>query len=62
MPKAATLQAAFETAREDIAEREHAEKLTPSNPQMWVGASMAKKLAAMGHFPLSGPVALQTNE
>jgi hypothetical protein len=54
MPKAATLQAAFELARQDIAERERAEKLTPSNPQLWVGASMAKKLAALGSFPLPG--------
>jgi hypothetical protein len=52
MPKATSLQAAFEQARKDIAERETAEKLMPSNPQMWVGASMAKKLTELGDFPL----------
>ena len=52
MPKAATLQAAFELARQDIAQRERAEKLTPSNPQLWVGASMSRKLASLGVFPV----------
>ena len=57
MPTAPSLQAAFERARKEIADREAVEKLTASNPQMWVGASMAKKLAGLGPFPLPGPVA-----
>jgi len=52
MPKATSLQAAFGQARKDIAEREAAERIMPSNPQMWVGASMAKKLTELGDFPL----------
>jgi hypothetical protein len=52
MPKATSLQAAFEQARKGIAEREAAERIMPSNPQMWVGASMAKKLTELGDFPL----------
>ncbi|MEJ0036254.1 MAG: C13 family peptidase [Gammaproteobacteria bacterium] len=52
LPKAPSLPAAFEHAREEIAVREKQEKLTPSNPQMWVGASMAKKLGQLGSLPL----------
>ena len=62
LPKAPSLAAAFERARQEIAEREKQEKLEPSNPQMWVGASMAKKLAALGELPLSGPVALRSHQ
>jgi hypothetical protein len=35
---------AFEDAKKIIAERERAEKRTPSNPQLFVGRSMAQKL------------------
>lgn len=52
LPKAPSLQAAFEHARQEIAAREKQEKLTPSNPQMWVGASMAGKLSSLGPLPL----------
>jgi hypothetical protein len=52
MPNATSLQAAFEQARADIAVRERAERIAPSNPQMWVGTSMAKKLTELGVFPL----------
>ena len=52
MPKALSLQAAFEQARKGIADREVAERIMPSNPQMWVGASMAQKLTKLGDFPL----------
>jgi hypothetical protein len=38
---------AFEQARARIAQREHAEALTPSNPQMFVGARVARKLEAL---------------
>ena len=38
---------AFETARQAVARREIAEKLTPSNPQMHVGSAIRQKLAEM---------------
>ena len=38
---------AFEQARKAIAEREQAEALTPSNPQIYVGKRMAEKLDAL---------------
>lgn len=53
LPKAPSLEVAFERARDEIAEREKQEKLTPSNPQLWVGASMAKKLSQLGPLPLN---------
>jgi hypothetical protein len=52
LPKASSLAAAFETARAEIARREKEEGLTPSNPQMWVGASMARKLTSLGPLPI----------
>lgn len=52
LPKAPSLQAAFAHASKEIADREKQENLTPSNPQMWVGASMARKLASLGPLPL----------
>ena len=52
LPRAPSLEAAFARAREQIAQREKQEKLTPSNPQMWVGASMSKKLQQLGPLPL----------
>jgi uncharacterized membrane protein len=61
LPRAPSLQAAFEHAREEIAEREKQEKLTPSNPQMWVGASMANKLGSLGSLPL-GAVATSSHK
>ena len=62
LPKARSLNEAFDLTRKEIAEREKQEKLEPSNPQMWVGASMAKKLTALGELPLPGPVALRMHE
>lgn len=38
---------AFETAKEIVDDRERAEGYPPSNPQMYVGAAMRKKLAAL---------------
>jgi hypothetical protein len=52
LPKAPSLEAAFEVAREDIARREQAEKLTPSRPQIFVGTEMRAKLAALGPLPV----------
>ena len=46
LPGAPTLEAAFAKARALIAAREAEEKLTPSNPQMFVGSEIRKKLAA----------------
>jgi hypothetical protein len=45
LPGAPTLEAAFAKARGLIAAREKQEKLTPSNPQMFVGSAMRQKLA-----------------
>jgi hypothetical protein len=45
LPTAPTLEAAFAKARALIAAREKQEKLTPSHPQMFVGAAIRKKLA-----------------
>ena len=56
LSRAPSLEAAFEQARREIAERETREKLTPSDPQMWVGASMSRKLAQLGSLPLAAPV------
>jgi hypothetical protein len=47
LPKAASLRAAFETARAAILERETREGETHSNPQAYFGAAMEQKLAAM---------------
>lgn len=52
MPRATSLQGAFDQARQDIAAREVTERINPSNPQMWVGPAMAKKLTKLGDFPL----------
>jgi hypothetical protein len=38
---------AFQTARRSIEAREHAEGRVPSNPQIYVGSEMARKLEAM---------------
>ena len=47
LPGARTLRDAFGTAKAAIAEREHREHETPSNPQAYFGAEMEAKLAAM---------------
>ncbi len=47
LPGARTLRDAFGTAKAAIAEREHREHETPSNPQAYFGADMEAKLAAM---------------
>ena len=46
LPSAPSIEAAFTRARALIATREKAEKLTPSNPQMFVGPAIRQKLAA----------------
>ena len=44
LPKAASLRAAFETARAEIAKREKEEKVEPSDPQAWFGPLLEAKL------------------
>jgi Peptidase C13 family len=46
LPTAPSIRAAFEKARESIAARERAEKLTPSIPTAYFGTAMEEKLAA----------------
>lgn len=53
LPKAASLEAAFETARGAIVRREKAETLTHSDPQIFVGNAIREKLDSLGSFPLS---------
>jgi hypothetical protein len=48
LPGAPSLEAAFLTARSLIDERENAEHLTHSNPQIDIGPAIAKKLEATG--------------
>ena len=38
---------AFEAARRAVGERERAERLDPSSPQIWIGAAIRDKLAAL---------------
>jgi hypothetical protein len=45
LPGAPSLEAAFGKARKLIAERERAEQLTPSNPQIFTGSAIRRKLA-----------------
>jgi hypothetical protein len=52
LPKAPSLESAFETARKAIAQRENTENLTSSNPQISVGAAIRKKLATLGNLPI----------
>jgi hypothetical protein len=52
LPKAASLEDAFEQARSSLTRREKMETLSHSNPTMWVGASMARKLVSLGPLPL----------
>jgi hypothetical protein len=52
LPKATSLEQAFKTARAAIRAREKEEKLTPSNPQMYLGEAMREKLASLGALPL----------
>ena len=42
-----SLTEAFEVARRTVAERERAEHLAPSSPQLWIGASMREKLRSL---------------
>jgi hypothetical protein len=44
LAKTRSFTSAFEAAKEIIARREEAEKLTPSLPQMWVGGAIAERL------------------
>jgi len=57
LPKATSLEQAFKTARAAIRAREKEEKLTPSNPQMYLGKAMREKLASLGTLPLAPPQA-----
>jgi len=63
LPGAATLEAAFDQARKAIADRERAEKITPSNPQAFFGPAMAEKLKELeslrpnaGSTRIAGPI------
>jgi hypothetical protein len=47
LPEARTLRDAFEAAKKAIAAREHAENVTPSNPQAYFGAALESRLDAM---------------
>jgi hypothetical protein len=47
LPAAASLRQAFETAARDIARRERAQGLKPSEPQAWFGADIERKLAEL---------------
>jgi hypothetical protein len=53
LPKAGSLEAAFEAARSAIGQRERAERKTPSNPQIFIGEAMRGKLSALGNFPIA---------
>ena len=44
LAKTRSFTAAFELAKESVAKKEAAEKLTPSLPQMWVGPAIAERL------------------
>jgi hypothetical protein len=50
---------AFEQARKEIARREQAEALTPSNPQMFVGARVQDKLEDLYRGLRTRPTLLQ---
>ncbi len=47
LPKAASLRAAFEAAKQQIAKREKAEGVEASDPRAYFGAEIEKKLAAL---------------
>ena len=49
LPGAHSLRDAFDAAKAAIAAREHAEHVTPSNPQAYFGAKMQEKLAFMSN-------------
>ena len=51
LPKSSSLVEAFGTARKAIRAREKEEKLTPSNPQLYVGEAMREKLASFDTTP-----------
>jgi hypothetical protein len=51
LPESTSIEGAFKIARKAIAERELAEKLTPSNPQIFVGDAIREKLATLGDLP-----------
>ena len=47
LPKAASLRAAFDAARQEIAKREKSEGVLASEPQAFYGADLEKKLATL---------------
>jgi hypothetical protein len=49
LAKTRSFTAAFETAKDIVARREQAEQLTPSLPQIWVGAAIAERLNQLAH-------------
>jgi len=53
LPKATSLEGAFKKARAAIRAREKEEKLTPSNPQLYLGDAMRHKLDSLGPLPLT---------
>jgi hypothetical protein len=54
LPQAASLRAAFESARASIGERERSEGIEPSEPQAHFGAEMERKLAELEVEVVSG--------
>lgn len=51
LAKTRSFTAAFDAAKEIVGRQEAAEKLTPSLPQMWVGAAIAARLKQLGDQP-----------
>jgi hypothetical protein len=51
LAKTRSFTEAFEIARKIVAQREQAEKLEPSLPQMWVGPAIAARLKDLGEQP-----------
>lgn len=61
LPGAPSLEAAFAKARKLIVAREAAEKLTPSNPQIFVGPAIRQKLARPAGPPDTAPESTATD-
>jgi hypothetical protein len=49
LAKTRSFIAAFQTAKDIVGERERAEKLEPSLPQIWVGAAIAERLNQLAY-------------
>ena len=51
LAKTRSFTAAFDLAKDSVAKQEAAEKLAPSQPQMWVGAGVAERLKQLAERP-----------